>query len=592
MARQADRETTLDVRRTRIGLCDWRRAFFVAMLMNIGSLHPALFATSSRAEASGAVGDFGIRQVAEINLQLRQGWKESKLVPSKLATDAEWCRRVYLDLLGRIPSVEELDSYTADRSEKKRRVLVFKLLGDDHLEEFTRNWTTIWTNLLIGRTGGTARDSMAVRAGMQQYLRQSFQENKPYDQLAEELVVATGSCRPGDSDFNGAANFLADKLAEKGIQATAKTSEIFLGMAVQCTQCHNHPFNEYKQNQFWEMNAFFRQARVDRQEMGGDNDRRYARLVDRDFAGEGGDPRKAELYYELRNGKLKVAYPVFVDGRSLAEKYADKGEGFGDSGYLEDVRRRQELADMIVASDEFARAGVSRMWSHFFGYGFTKPIYDMGPHNTPTHPELLDYLAGEFRDSSFDRRELMRWIVLSEPYALSSRMTKGNRIDDPNLGARPQFSHFYLRQMQAEQLYESLLVATNVAGTLGVDEQEKIKQRWLTQFSTAFGTDDNSESTTFNGSIPQVLMMMNGDLVKKATECKPGSFLHEIATNPKLSNAKKINYLYRAALGRNPSRDEIRLCNQLLIARKGNSPEALKDVWWALLNSSEFILIH
>ena len=100
------------------------------------------------------------------------------------------------------------------------------------------------------------------------------------------------------------------------------------------------------------------------------------------------------------------------------------------------------------------------MWGHFLGYGFTKPVDDIGPHNTPSHPELLDELGLAFRNAKFDLKQLMRWIVLSEPYSLSSRMTKRNEADDPTLGARPMFSHFYLRQMEAEQLYESLLVAT------------------------------------------------------------------------------------------------------------------------------------
>ncbi|MCO6044946.1 DUF1549 and DUF1553 domain-containing protein [Aeoliella sp. ICT_H6.2] len=569
-------------------------------------LHPALLlaVAVSLAPLAGAAGtsntpsagddsdSFGLKQVAEINRLVREGWSATGVSPSKPATDGEWCRRVYLDLVGRVPTVDELRDYVTDRDENKREKLVDRLLGDEYLEEFARNWTTLWTNTLIGRTGGVDRDSLAVRRGMQQYLRRAFQKNKSYDQLATELVTATGSCQPGDSDYNGAANFLADKMSENGIQATAKTAEIFLGMAVGCTQCHNHPFNEYKQNQFWELNAFFRQTRVMREQVAGTNNRRYARVVDRDFAGEGGDPSKAELYYELRNGKLKVAYPVFVDGASLAEKYADRGEDFGDSGYLEDINRRQELADLILNSAEFPVAAVNRMWSHFLGYGFTKPVYDMGPHNPPTHPELLQYLADEFHSSSFDMKELMRWIVLSEPYSLSSRMTRDNQSDDPNLGARPMFSHFYLRQMQAEQLYESLLTATAADESLPYDERERMKTQWLSQFNTAFGTDDNSEATTFNGSIPQALMMMNGGLVKKATECSPGSFLHTVATSDELSNPQRIQYLYEAALARRPKRDEVVICNKLLAARDGNTPEALRDIWWALLNSNEFILIH
>ncbi len=550
-------------------------------------------AATQGTRASAAPLDFGVSEVAAINKAVRQGWQDQGVSASPAATDGEWCRRVYLDLIGRIPSVTECRQYETDRDENKRQKLVDRLLGDEYLEEFALHWTTQYTNLLIGRTGGADRDSLANRDGMQQYLRRAFQKNKPYDQLARELITATGSCQPGERDFNGAANFLADKMAEDGVQATAKTSEIFLGMAVQCTQCHNHPFNEYKQNQFWEMNAFFRQTRVERVSMmDGNNNRNYARIVDHDFAGEGGDPTKAELYYELRNGKLKVAYPVFVDGTALVDKYADKGEDFGDSGYLEDIHRRNELADLIIQSREFSQATVNRMWSMFLGYGFTKPVHDMGPHNPPSHPELLDQLAVAFRESSFNLKELMRWIVLSEAYSLSSRMTRDNQSDDPNLGTRPLFSHFYLRQMEAEQLFESLLTATGAAESLGYKEREETKRTWLAQFNTAFGTDDNSESTTFNGSIPQALMMMNGGLVKQATACEPGSFLHRIAMNKDLTNAKKIDYLYESALSRNPTRNELAIANQLLAARDGKVPEALRDVWWAILNSNEFILNH
>ncbi|WP_146589710.1 DUF1549 and DUF1553 domain-containing protein [Posidoniimonas polymericola] len=529
-------------------------------------------------------------QTRLIEQQVRAAWQDAGLAPSKAATDAEWCRRVYLDLLGRIPSVDELQQYTSDRSGDKQLKLVDRLLGDEYLAEFARNWTTVWTNLLVGRTGGVDRNSLVDRSGMQQYLRRAFQKNKPYDQIMRELVSATGSCRPGDDDYNGAANFLADKMEENGIQATAKTSQIFLGMAVQCTQCHNHPFNEYKQNQFWEMNAFFRQTRIQRNQA--DVNDRYARIVDRDFAGEGGDPTKAELYYELRNGKLKVAYPVFVDGTSLAELYADQGEDFGDSGYLSDINRRGELADLIAASELFPRAMVNRMWSHFFGYGFTKPVDDMGPHNSPSHPELLGKLADEFRGSSFNLKQLMRWMVLSEPYSLSSRVSRTNDSDDPAVGSRPMFSHFYLRQMQAEQLYESLLVATKADESLSYAQREEMKQRWLAQFNTAFGNDENGEATTFNGSIPQALMMMNGDLIRSATECKPGSFLHEVAMNDRLSNPQKITQLYLAALAREPERDELAISNKILAARGGEVPAALQDVWWALLNTNEFILNH
>ena len=122
---------------------------------------------------------------------------------------------------------------------------------------------------------------------------------------------------------------------------------------------------------------------------------------------------------------------------------------------------------------------MNRMWAHFLGYGFTKPIDDIGPHNPPSHPELLDQLGKSFRDSGFDLKQLMRWIVLSEPYSLSSQITERNQDDDPALGAKPMFSRFYLRQMEAEQLYESLLVATAADNTVTKERSDEMRERWL-----------------------------------------------------------------------------------------------------------------
>jgi hypothetical protein len=546
----------------------------------------------AKPQAGKRVSDFGYAEVAIINDAIRKGWGDHNLVPSKAATDGEWCRRVYLDLIGRVPTVDELSAYLAERKREKRAELVDRLLGEEYNDEYVRNWTTLWTNILIGRTGGMDRRSLVDRDGMHTYLADTLKYNKAYDELAKDVITATGSCRPGDEDFNGAANFLADKMAEDGVQATARTSQIFLGMAVQCTQCHNHPFNEHKQNQFWEMNAFFRQTRVERLERGEDRQRFVGKVVNRDFRGEGGNADKAEIYYELRNGKLKVAYPVFVDGTALAALYAAKGEDFGDRGAIADVNRREELAKLILASREFDRAIVNRMWAHFLGYGFTKPIDDIGPHNPPSHPELLDQLGKSFRNGGFDLKKLMRWIVLSEPYSLSSQITGRNEDDDPALGAKPMFSRFYLRQMEAEQLYESLIVATAADNTYSRAQSAEMKEKWLGQFSSAFGTDENDESTTFNGSIPQALALMNGELVRRATGNQPGSMLARVAGDPKRDNAEKIRYLYMAGLSRMPTRQELNISNELLVARGGDVGSALQDIWWAVLNTNEFILNH
>ncbi len=514
---------------------------------------------------------------------INESWSAWGIQPSAPATDHEWCRRVFLDLLGRIPTVEELNEYVNDKGKSKRQKLVDRLLQDDqYTEEYSRNWTTIWTNLLIGRTGGNGNNSMINRSGMQKYLRDSFARNKPYDRMVDELVTATGMPGPDDEQFNGAVNFLIDKVNEdSAAQATAATSRIFLGLQVQCTQCHNHPFNDWKQQTYWEMNAFFRQTRA----LGG---RRVAltggsnELVDQDFRGESNNIEQADLYYEMRNGLVKVAYPVFLDGTEI--------DPHGD---LKRINRRQKLAELMVGSRYLEMAQVNRLWAHFLGYGFTRPVDDLGPHNQPSHPELLGYLATEFRDIGFDNRQLMRWIVLSQPYSLSSRIGRKNEIDNPEAGKIPLFSRFYLRQMRAEELYESLLVASEAEKSYGnYEERERRKNQWLQQFAQAFGTDEGDETTTFAGTIPQVLMMFNGEMTRVATSGAAGSLLNRLASDTAMDSRQKIDYLFLAGLSRRATREELEVAGQLYVARGGNAAEALQDIWWVILNSNEFIFNH
>ena len=549
----------------------------------------AVVAWAATAPLAWCAGDesFGIPQVKFINDQVSAGWADAELEPSAGATDGEWCRRVHLDVIGRIPTLDELQAFVGDSSPTKKADLVARLLGDDAVDEYARNWTDIWTTVLIGRD---VENDNVSRPGMRQWLRRAFSKNVPYDRFMEELVTATGSNtnKEGIDNFNGATNFLSGKMEEGGVQATAKTAQIFLGVQVQCTQCHNHPFNKGKQNQFWEMNAFFRQTEALRrfeQTM----DIQSIELVDQDFEGEGGDPKAAEIYYELRNGLKKVAYPVFIDGTEIEQSgylpgKSENGEAYG-------ANRRRELARLIKASPFMPKAIVNRMWAHFLGYGFTKPVDDLGEHNPPSHPELLDGLAERFREQSFDLKELIRWIVLSKPYGLSSRMSAKNAKDDPTLGEKPKFSHFYLRQMRAEDLYESLLTATAADQSRAGEAAAKKKDEWLGQFIIAFGTDEGDDATTFNGSITQVLMMFNGDLVKVATSTGKGGFLDRVATAGG-KNSAKIDALYLAALARKPSAKEVAAANKLIVDRKGDAIGALQDIWWAVLNSNEFIVNH
>lgn len=518
----------------------------------------------------------------KIDELISRGWDEYQLKPSAVEDDMKWARRVYLDLLGRIPSVQELEEFMRDDPDERREALVNRLLFDDRYTlDYARNWTTIWTNILIGRTGGTANNSFINREGMQKYLRDSFARNKPYNVLVHELISATGTTTPGKENFNGAVNFLIDKVNdENATLATSSVSRIFMGLQVQCTQCHNHPFNEWKQEKYWEFNAFFRQSRALRRFVEGTNDIDHAELVDQDFAGESRNPDQADLFYELRNGLLRVAYPVFVDGTEINR-----------SGYVTEVNRRRELADLIIESEYMDKAIVNRMWGHFFGYGFTKPVDDLGPHNIASHPELFQFLSTEFRDQGYDLKKLISWIVLSEPYQLSSKSTRDNVTDDPMLGQAPRFSHYYIRPMTAEELYESLLVATRAEDSSSDYQMtEQMKNRWLQQFSRAFGTDEGDESIEFAGTIAQVLMMFNGDLIRAATRADGGGFLQSVIASSGTPK-DKIDRMFLAAFARKPTKKEASVFLQL-VQSSDNPVEGVEDVWWALLNSNEFLFNH
>ncbi len=541
--------------------------------------------TAEESTATPAEGELNLDTASpteKINFLISSGWADYELRPSAVEDDWKWCRRVYLDILGRIPSFDELQAFAKDKDKDRRKKLVQTLLYDDrYTEEFATTWSTIWTNILIGRNGGMEERSLTNRQGMEKYLRDSFARNKPYNQMVYELITATGASKPGAENFNGAVNYLAMKVNEEdATQATASVSKTFLGLQVQCTQCHDHPFNEWKQRKFWELNAFFRQSRALRRFVPGTNDVDYIELINEDFAGQSGNASEAEIFYELRNSVVRTAFPVFVDDTEI-----------GRSGYVSQVDRRTELGKLVLGSPYLDQTIVNRMFAHFLGYGFTRPIDDLGPHNPPTHPVLLDELARDFRKSSYNLKTLMEWIVLSEPYQLTSAATKDNELDDPNVGEPPRFTHFYSRQMSAEQLYQSLVVATQVNRNDSLERQQANRNQWLQQFVVAFGTDEGDEKTTFNGSIPQALMMFNGDLMKNAISIEPGSWLQQIAQS-NVPMPTKVNYLFAAGLARKAKPNELAMAKSLLIARKGNEAEALQDLWWAILNSNEFIIIH
>lgn len=529
---------------------------------------------------AGSPGDDGVRSsastgsagslVAFIDEQIRSAWRDHEVIASPRADDSEWLRRVYLDTVGHIPESEQVTAFLKDTRPDKRERVVDQLLDD---QDYIRNWTTIWTGLLIGRSNPRNVD----QASLQKYLREAFARNRGWHEVVTDFISAEGS-----GEENGAANFLLAHLNNQAVPATAITARLFLGQQLQCAQCHNHPFNEQKQDEFWAFNSFFQQVEmVDRPRTGNPRVREVA-LRDRD----GAEP----TFYETRNGLQMATFPRYEDVRVDIESGG---------------RLRQRLAQLLVSGDspQVARAFVNRMWHHFLGAAFTPEVDDMGPHVAVSHPEVLDRMTREFVRSGYDIKQLIRWICATESYNLSSRMTDGNRIDDPATGQEALFSRVYVKPMTVEQVFDSLMIATQARELFGPDwdSLEKKRQEWLRQFVMAWDTDDNDEADLFNGSIPQALMLMNGELVKLALEVERGTLLDKVVRS-RGTEQEKIEQIALATLSRRPTAQETAAVRRLIREHTNRRSrgenlqtamrDGLEDLFWAYLNSSEFILVH
>ncbi|MEE3284598.1 MAG: DUF1549 domain-containing protein [Planctomycetota bacterium] len=502
--------------------------------------------------------------VGFVDEKLAAGWRENQVSPSPVATDSEWLRRVHLDIVGHIPPANEVVVFLKDRDPRKRAAMIDRLLDDS---DYVRHSTTIWSNLLVGRM----ERREVNRPAFEKFLRESFARNRPWNEMVNELVAARGR-----NDQNGATNFLLAHLNNDATPATAITARLFLGTQVQCTQCHNHPFNEWRQEQFHGLTAFFKSTRS-RSVRDGD----AFELISGSFDGA--------PYYEDRQGVLHVA-PAGLGGQRVDLKGSQNPRG--------------ELARLMTGdgSTQLALAMVNRTWARLLGHGFTSPVDDMGPHNPPSHSGVIDRLAGEFVASGFDVKQLVRWICNTRIYGLTSRMTAENSVDEPTTGGQPLFSRVYTKPMSVEQLYDSLLVATQVDRVTASDWESVAanRRRWQSQFVYSFQTDENDEAVTFDGSITQAMMMMNGPLIREALSQQPGSYFHQVV-HTRGSDIDRIKRLCLSALGRFPSSAEMKAIGAILPLRpssqarqapvSGPLAEGLQDVFWAYLNSNEFITV-
>lgn len=518
--------------------------------------------------------------VQTIDDLLQQSWTDQEITPSERADDSEWVRRAYLAYAGRIPGIQELRDFKSARKGTRRTSLIDRLTQNDEVPEYLAD---VWTQLMIGRTNRPGVN----RPKLQEYLVARFANDDPWIDTVTELITARGR-----NDRNGATNFLLAHLNNQATPATAVTARLFLGQQISCVQCHDHPFAKgIRQQDYWALNAFFKDTQ--KVSVGIADAAKKKAMPDLPWKLEDRPKTDRMTYFENRSGLSIGVLPMF-DGQTLDHRSTEN--------------RREALAKLLAAdsANTVARAMVNRMWAHFFGYGFTNPIDDMGPHVAVSHPELLDALTEAFVKSDYSLKRLMKWIALSDAWQKSSQKVESTLakdsaaestvIDAPEVGEVPLFSRVYARRMSPEQVYESIRVAIQSAGNqpLASRQEHAIHRRdWVRQFATAYDTDENDESMDFEGTISQAMVMMNGSEVNDAIRAAAAV----VVQSKKGATTKALESLSESLLTRKPTdteRKAFRRHVQQLNRQnpKSGSVRAVEDMLWAYLNSTEFMTVH
>ncbi|HYH67185.1 MAG TPA: DUF1549 domain-containing protein [Urbifossiella sp.] len=519
------------------------------------ALLPACAPAADAAEPSAAA----TALAARIDRALETAWAEKNLTPAAAADDAEFLRRVTLDLAGRIPTVAEARTFLADRGADRRRRLVAGLLARP---VYARHAATVWRHLLLPEAEANPR-VQALVPGFEHWLRGQFDRNVPFDQLARTVLTTPVDPASAQLVYSAAAEpspvafYLAKEGKPENLAAT--TARVFLGIRLECAQCHDHPFAAWTRDQFWGLAAFFAGIRA--------QDRGDEVVLDREVLD------RREL---LIPGSDRVVQGTFPDGTEPRWRFK--------------VGPRQTLADWVTAKNNpyFARAAVNRVWAQLFGIGLVEPVDEMtgGQDTVSHHPALLAELAEAFAAGGYDQKVLVEAITATRAYQLTSR----GRSPDA-----PLFTRHSLRGLTGEQLYDSLATATGQPDHFTDDDRRGSSARadFLARFGPQTGRPVDHET-----SIVQALTLMNGSLVAGATTPGRGDLLAAVLDAPFLTERERVETVYLAALARRPTRQEAGRAHEFIeAAATGRDPaarrnEAVADIFWALLNSAEFVFNH
>lgn len=475
-----------------------------------------------------------------------------RITPSELSSDEIFLRRVTIDITGLLPTEEERATFLADKNPIKREALVDELLTR---KEFTEIWVMKWAELLqIRSTGNNTRD-ITYKAALLWYenLRKEIATNRPFNLIIHDLLASRGGTFSTPS-----TNYF--KLESDVKKITENVAQVFMGTRIQCAQCHNHPFDRWTMDDYYGFASFFSQIKRKRSE----------------------DPAEQIIY----DGGGEIKHPI--TNKNTPPKFL--GETTPE---IKGNTRRKAVAQWLTAPENpwFARNVANIMWSHFFGIGIVDPVDDVRISNPATNPQLLDALGEKFIEYNFDMKKLVRDICTSRTYQLSTQVNETNKDDHTN------FSHARIRRLRAEVLLDTLAQSTNTPNKfrglpLGARAVQIADGNTSTYFLTTFGRATRktvcSCEVKMEPNLSQALHLLNGDSVHNRIE--RGKVIATLL-NEKKTPTEIISSLYRRTLTREPTQAELSKLLPQVNAQEKKRP-ILEDIFWALLNTKEYLFNH
>jgi hypothetical protein len=503
----------------------------------------------------------------QIDQLIQERLDKAKIPASPLAEDAEFLRRVYLDLVGRIPTYEQTNAFLNSKEADKRAKLIDELLARP---EYGVNFASIWRDLVVDRSAENSQARQNFSWEFVDWLAAGLNKGRGWNEIVTDMLVAEGDAKKNPATLLLLANRMNNFPRPADLASTV--GKLFMGSQLRCAQCHDHPYvDQWGQDDFWGVAAFFSQVRD--HGMLPDGNTRDPIFYDRPHpdakkeAGYIGRLKRAGLLAPPEGAQ--VAIPQGSDPTKVAKVV--KAKFFlGDAPEMpQDGTYRPRLAAWLTAPENpyFARTTVNRLWGHFFARGFV-PVDDIRPDQTPSHPEVWDLLEKEFKTANFDFKHVIRCICNSQTYQRTSRPLPGNAQD------RELFSRMAIKLLNADQMIDALSIASGRAPTVGKNREQQ------TAFFVTREADD--DPTEFTHGIPQFLRMMNtgtatNDAPLKLTVGKP--------------KEEAIRNLYLAVLSRQPKTQEL----QRMLAYMENTADLAqryRDIFWVLINSAEFTLNH